>query len=60
MYQRLPFGPLSRWNSGAHMLQQPFGRPARLNTVVSAALASPPSVVDRRMVTVEFHVVVAR
>jgi hypothetical protein len=42
------------------MLQQPFGRPARLNTVVSAAVASPPSVVDRRMVMVEFHVVVAR
>jgi hypothetical protein len=42
------------------MLQQPLGRPDRLNTTVSAALDRPASVRDRRMVIVEFQVVVAR
>lgn len=52
--------PLIRWNSGAQWLQQRLAVPESFHTTVSVAVLSPASVLARRMITVESHVVVDR
>jgi hypothetical protein len=59
MYHRSPFGPLSRWNSGAHTLRPRLAGKS-LNTATGAAAFNAAIVGALRIVSGPFHGVVIR